>query len=256
MADNFIEGTSGKDILTGTSSNDCITGKEDNDILFGRKEDDLLEGGSGSDLLSGGKGNDTLFGDKGNDLLFGGKGDDELNGGEDHDTLFGGKGNDFLTGGNGNDVLVGGNGNDTLFGASFDNSTPVIAIFPPPPQPTPFQKDILIGGKGSDRFTLSTIGPADQSIQPYLGEGYAIIKDFNRTEGDRIELLGSREDYMFRPTNKGTKILLDEDLIAIVRGDDPDPENDIDYISQFVIGPPVLIGEESPVLIDDLAMVQ
>lgn len=232
MADNFIEGTSGKDILTGTSSNDCITGKEDNDILFGRKGDDLLEGGSGSDLLLGGKGND------------------ELNGGEDNDTLFGGKGNDFLTGGNGNDVLVGGNGNDTLFGASFDNSTPVIAIFPPPPQPTSFQKDILIGGKGADRFTLSTFGPADQSIQPYLGEGYAIIKDFNRTEGDRIELLGSREDYMFRPTNKGTKILLDEDLIAIVRGDDPDPENDIDYISQFVIGPPVLIGEEPPVFID------
>ena len=199
---NFIEGTECNDFIVGTRNDDFITGEEGNDILFGRK------------------------------------GDDELNGGEDNDILLGGKGDDFLTGGIGDDLLLGGHGNDTLFGGSFINLTPVIAIAPPPPRSNPPQKDVLIGGKGADRFVLSTIGPADELIAPYSGEGCAVIGDFSRDQGDKIELLGSADDYNFENSGVDTKILsLDGDLIATVSKVVIDPDIDV----QFIIGGGVII---------------
>ncbi|MCG8709470.1 Ig-like domain-containing protein, partial [Brenneria sp. 4F2] len=84
----------------------------------------------------------------GNDILNGGSGNDILFGQGGHDTLYGGSGNDKLYGGSGDDTLIGGSGND-----------------------------ILTGGSGADLFKWQS------------GDvGHDVIKDFNASEGDRIDL--------------------------------------------------------------------
>ncbi|WP_410480395.1 retention module-containing protein [Pseudomonas sp. DCA-1] len=84
-------------------------------------------------------------------------GNDILSGGNGNDILFGQGGNDTLDGGRGNDILLGGTGNDTLIGGHGD--------------------DILIGGSGADTFVWKA------------GDlGNDVIKDFNKAEGDRIDL--------------------------------------------------------------------
>jgi len=84
-------------------------------------------------------------------------GNDILSGGNGNDILFGQGGNDILDGGKGNDILLGGSGNDTLIGGPGN--------------------DILIGGSGADTFVWKA------------GDyGNDVIKDFNRSEGDRIDL--------------------------------------------------------------------
>ncbi|MDX9675418.1 immunoglobulin-like domain-containing protein [Pseudomonas zeae] len=84
-------------------------------------------------------------------------GNDTLLGGAGNDILFGSGGNDLLDGGKGNDILLGGTGNDTLIGGQGN--------------------DILIGGSGADTFVWKA------------GDtGNDVIKDFNASEGDRIDL--------------------------------------------------------------------
>ncbi|HDS1776363.1 TPA: type I secretion C-terminal target domain-containing protein, partial [Pseudomonas putida] len=84
-------------------------------------------------------------------------GNDILSGGNGNDILFGQGGIDKLDGGKGNDILLGGTGNDTLIGGQGD--------------------DILIGGSGADTFVWKA------------GDvGNDVIKDFNKAEGDRIDL--------------------------------------------------------------------
>ncbi|MBD1868511.1 right-handed parallel beta-helix repeat-containing protein [Cyanobacteria bacterium FACHB-471] len=94
---------------------------------------------------------------------------------------------DVLRGGEGNDFLDGGRGNDVLVGAETRSSTPGRN-----------ERDILIGGKGADRFQLG-----DQS-HVFYNDGkandpglrdYALIKDFNLSQGDRIYLHGEADDY-------------------------------------------------------------
>ncbi len=84
-------------------------------------------------------------------------GNDTLLGGAGNDILFGSGGNDLLDGGKGNDILLGGTGNDTLIGGQGN--------------------DILIGGSGADTFVWKS------------GDtGTDVIKDFNASQGDRIDL--------------------------------------------------------------------
>ncbi|RON83260.1 LapA family giant adhesin [Pseudomonas fluorescens] len=84
-------------------------------------------------------------------------GNDTLLGGAGNDILFGSGGNDLLDGGKGNDILLGGTGNDTLIGGKGN--------------------DTLIGGSGADTFVWKA------------GDtGNDVIKDFNASEGDRIDL--------------------------------------------------------------------
>ncbi|EKT4524777.1 type I secretion C-terminal target domain-containing protein [Pseudomonas putida] len=84
-------------------------------------------------------------------------GSDTLLGGDGNDILFGQGGNDFLDGGKGNDILLGGTGNDTLIGGQGN--------------------DVLVGGGGADIFMWKA------------GDtGHDVIKDFNRDQGDRLDL--------------------------------------------------------------------
>jgi Ca2+-binding RTX toxin-like protein len=109
---------------------------------------DIIIGNAVNNVLEGETGHDALWGNAGNDSLFGGNGNDYLDGGNGNDTISGGSGYDMLLGYSGNDTLIGGAGNDTLY-----------------------------GGVGADRFVFN-----------YLFEGIDIIKDFQWTEGDKIQI--------------------------------------------------------------------
>lgn len=190
--------------VIGSDGNDTITGDNNYSILTGVLGNDSLDGGAGSDTLIDGNGNDTLNGGTGSDTVVytgkvtdyavsflstgsvqvidtvssnGNDGTDILSGVEQinfadngvtrivtgtaaNDNLtndkywsmmFGGNGNDTLTAAYGNDTLVGGNGND-----------------------------VLTGGTGADKFVFNS-----------RSEGIDVIKDFNRSQGDKIQILGS-----------------------------------------------------------------
>ncbi len=124
-------------------------------------EDDVLKFGNVADNVGGGLGNDKLTGAGGNDMLFGDEGADILTGGNHNDTLVGGSGQDVLRGGNGDDILWGGEGNDILHG------------------------DAASGG-GADIFCFSGNSWG----------GFDIIKDFDASEGDKLDLSHLVEGYV------------------------------------------------------------
>ncbi len=187
-----------------------IGGDNGRNILRGSILDDCINGGDGADILFGGRGSDQLEGENGNDILIGGKGDDGL------------------IGGNGSDILVGGRGGDFIYGGSFFSSD----------TDNSHQVDILIGGKGPDLFVMSVFGEDAEEIQPYLGSGSAFIIDFDRHEGDLIELTGPRSNYDIDNTGDDAKIFRDGDLIVTVLGTDIEP-TDLFFSEPIIIEPPV-----------------
>ncbi|MBV7409291.1 right-handed parallel beta-helix repeat-containing protein [Maritimibacter sp. DP1N21-5] len=137
--------------ITGTRGDNKITGSSAADEIFGEDGDDEIAAGGGDDVLHGGDDRDKLFGGAGNDQLYGGDDRDRLEGGEGDDLLVGGDGRDHLIGDSGDDVLTGGSGEATLE-----------------------------GGDGGDFFVFAASD----------GDASAMIKDYDRTEGDRIVLIG------------------------------------------------------------------
>ena len=77
-------------------------------------------------------------------------------------------GDDELNGGAGNDTLYGQGGNDTLIGGAGD--------------------DILIGGTGQDTFVWK------QGDQGRTTAAHDIVKDFNESEGDKLDLSDLLQD--------------------------------------------------------------
>lgn len=153
---------SGDDKVYGGIGDDTLYGGSGNDQLVGAEDNDYLNGGSGLDLLRGGSGVDQLFGGTGDDILKGGAGIDMLNGGADNDTLYGDSDGATATD-SGRDTLFGGYGDDKLIGGA--------------------KADTLWGGAGKDTFIFET--------QSDLGYGHTdVIKDFSRTQGDKIDLRG------------------------------------------------------------------
>ncbi|MFC7335146.1 calcium-binding protein [Rhodocista pekingensis] len=146
-----------------------------------------LTGGDGDDSLTGGDGNDTLEGGAGNDTLIGGDGDDSLSGGDGDDLLLGGAGNDVLDGGAGNDTLLGGPGDDTLDGGggldlllAGDGDDTLIVT----------EGTVAAGGRGADRFVFRLAEGWDAA--PDAPRPAAVILDFDRDEGDRLDFGGGR----------------------------------------------------------------
>lgn len=163
-------------------------------------------GQPGDDVIYGGGGSDRLYGDGGNDLIFGDKALGGFSAPAGRDQLEGGEGNDWLYGGGGNDTLKGESGDDYLDGA-FGGSTSEI--------------DTLTGGPGADTFGLGYTGSYTEI--KYLGSGYAVIKDFNWRDRDKIRIGGSRSDYTLdKSQNRSGNAALDTaiyrsgDLIAVV----------------------------------------
>ncbi|MEG4281842.1 calcium-binding protein [Microcoleus sp. A006_D1] len=165
--------TLGNDVIHGLEGNDLIEGRGGNDILYGDSGDDRIYGGTGNDNLYGGSGSDYLDGGTGNDYLDGGNNNDNLSGGTGNDKLYGQAGDDNLYGGIGNDILTGGIGKDYLSGFGSGE-----------------EYDILTGGTEADTFA---VGSPVNSID-YLGAGYATITDFNKVQGDKIQLLDLGSD--------------------------------------------------------------
>jgi Ca2+-binding RTX toxin-like protein len=213
---DFIWGNNGDDYIDGGAGNDTLRGWYGNDSIFGGAGNDSLYGEVGNDLLVGGDGNDNLFGGLGNDRLFGDAG---------NDNLYGGDGNDYLVGEFGNDTLFGGNGNDRLngYGDTVNNDS---------------QFDNLYGGNGADTFVLGGSGGAYYNE---TGDGYAVIKDFDWREGDKIEVKGNASQYRLEyKTVAGigsaamdTEIYYGNDRIAIVQdksGDEVLKQFDFNYV--------------------------
>jgi serralysin len=187
--------------LDGGAGADTLRGNGGNDTLLGRAGSDLLDGGAGNDTLSGGESDDVLIGGAGNDTLDGGAGNDtasyasgsaavrvslaisgaQTTGGGGNDTLIGienfigGTGADILigdgaanvlNGGNGADQLLGGGGSDILIGGG--------------------GRDMLEGGEGGDVFRFTAMGDLSGTTVTSADT----ILDFNRAQGDRIDLSG------------------------------------------------------------------
>ena len=161
---------------------------------------------SGVDEIYGYAGNDVLSGLGGDDVLYGGSGEDRLFGGTQNDSLYGGTQNDSLYGGAGNDTLIGYSGNDYLNGFGSGQ-----------------EYDILTGGTGADTFA---VGSPNNNIIQYLGAGYATITDFNRVQGDKIQLLDlvdTNNQYSLGAGNwqgsnaLDTGVFYKGDLIAVVQ---------------------------------------
>ncbi|MCU0544269.1 MAG: hypothetical protein MUE44_19180 [Oscillatoriaceae cyanobacterium Prado104] len=168
-----------------------------------------------SDNIQGTSGNDYLEGEHYlDDAIYGAGGADTLKGLDGNDLLFGGTGNDKIYGGRGDDWLEGNSGNDFLVGHANDDGHDY------------YEVDTLTGGSGADTFSLVMEGPVLEI--PYvdgLGEhAYAIIRDFNKADGDAILMVGKKQDYEFvsgyygygNALTKDTKIFYDGDMIAVV----------------------------------------
>lgn len=133
---------------------DRLSGTGGDDEAWGKGGDDRIDGRAGHDQLSGGDGDDVIIGGAGADRLEGGRGNDRLIGGTGQDLLAGDAGNDTLSGGDDHDVIIGGGGTDRL-----------------------------IGGAGADLFVFQALTDSRAT-----GGGADRIVDFNREDGDRIEL--------------------------------------------------------------------
>ncbi|MDJ0651070.1 MAG: calcium-binding protein [Xenococcaceae cyanobacterium MO_188.B19] len=110
--------------------------------------------------------------------------------------LQGGKGEDTITTSEGNDTVSGGKGNDIIV--------------------ADLGQDVLSGGDGKDLFVLEKDGQV--SFTKSGDDDFAIITDFE-TGVDKIELLGSSNDYDFTLNASETLIANNNDLIAVVQGD-------------------------------------
>lgn len=191
-ASNFLYGRLGNDTILGREGNDNLDGGEGDDTLYGgytfdsNDGDDYLNGRSGADKMYGGGNNDKYVVDNASDLVIENASmgtdtvvstinytlganvenltltDAAVNGtgnelsnymlGNGSDNLISAKGgDDLINGRGGNDVIVGGAGNDTLY-----------------------------GDLGADKFRFE-----------FQSEGIDLIRDFNRSEGDKIQIVKS-----------------------------------------------------------------
>jgi len=182
----------------GSSGHDHLNGTTSGNVLFAGRGADEVAGKAGNDMLDGGSGNDDIWGGSGNDRLSGG--------------------NDMLTGGFGADHLDGGRGNDTLLSRS-DAGEMVAAqdgttqIFADETAAFTAVKDVLTGGRGADTFRFEgLVNAKDEIVAKHVnadgtidwhgvtgennnvhdhwvdGFGNDVITDFNRKEGDKIEI--------------------------------------------------------------------
>jgi Ca2+-binding RTX toxin-like protein len=219
---DLLYGGLGNDSLYGGDGNDSLDGGLGNDSLYGGAGDDILFGGlidynatasyinsrwvydtetDGKETLDGGNGIDTanyqlsilpiiadlatnniinpsnspssmgtqrilkatlkdienIIGSIYADTISGNNFDNCLDGEAGSDTLTGASGNDTLKGNSGNDSLIGGDGIDELEGGS--------------------GMDTLTGGLGADQFIFNS-----------RADGIDTIVDFNRKEGDKINI--------------------------------------------------------------------
>src|SRR6185312_13696259 len=184
-------------------------GSSDHDHLNGTTSNNTLFGGAREDTLAGMAGNDTLNGGSGADKVWGGSGNDNLSGGSGADLLVGGFGADRMDGGTGNDVLLSRADAGEMVAAQ-DGTTQIFAD-----ETAAFKavNDTLTGGRGADTFRFELqVNAKDEIVAKHVnddgtidwvgvtgennathdhcvdGFGNDVIRDFNRSQGDKIEI--------------------------------------------------------------------
>ncbi|HEY9663966.1 MAG TPA: calcium-binding protein [Allocoleopsis sp.] len=202
--------------LTGTNLNDTLKGTDSADTIYGWAGNDNIQGKKGSDSLFGDEGNDLVYGNQDNDYIAGSFGNDTLYGGTGHDTVYGGAENDLILGEAGNDMLYGEAGDDQLYGG--DGNDYLNASGPTLGESGigAGEYDELTGGNGADTFSLVAdmfqqgtqwVGNPgyiqDDNMDTVSSKGFAVIKDFNLTQGDTIQLDGFASHYELKPISWG-----------------------------------------------------
>jgi Ca2+-binding RTX toxin-like protein len=184
----------------GSSGHDHLNGTESGNMLFSGRGDDEVAGKAGNDMLDGGNGNDDVWGGSGNDRLSGGSGNDMLTGGFGADRLDGGTGNDvLLSRSDAGEMVAAQDGTTQIFA---DETAAFTAV-----------KDTLTGGRGADTFRFEgVVNAKDEIVAKHVnadgtidwhgvtgendnvhdhwvdGFGNDVITDFNRAQGDKIEI--------------------------------------------------------------------
>lgn len=216
-SNSVITGTNRNDRLLGNAQDQTLKGFAGKDIIRAGAGRDRAYGGNGMDTLFGAQGNDRLFGQKGNDRVHGGVGNDRLQGNQGNDKLYGNEGNDDLKGGFGNDLVNGGSGRDRLLGAAAQAGLP-----------GRHERDVFIGGGHADTFVLgdsSKVYYNDARANTLGLKGYAVLQDFSRAQGDKIQLHGQAKDYRLGASPRGVtagkglflKTPGQDELIAVVQ---------------------------------------
>lgn len=183
--------------------------------IEGTENDDILKGTNKGEIIRALQGKDIIDSKGGNDFVYGGLGDDEIDGGRGNDNLAGNEGNDYLEAGRHNDILYGNEGDDLLVGVKAKSG-----------KPGQGEMDVLVGGDGADIFILgdrSKVYYVDSDVNSGGEEDYALIKDFNLSQGDIIRLSGEISDYTISGVTGGvgiysTQFGVDE-MIAVVETD-------------------------------------
>ncbi len=175
---------------------------------YDQPTDGLLSGNDSDEILTG----SNVQGGYGNDQITGTDGDDFLDGGNGEDRVVGGPGNDLIVSrSDGREARVG-----RSFSAYRDPHGLIDPITKTLHKEQPIKgNDVLVGGPGGDTFRFITLVNAKKKIienqtkndgtikwmkitlqNTYIHDhwveriGNDIIEDFNKAEGDKIELVG------------------------------------------------------------------
>ena len=155
-------------------------------------------------------GNDTLNGGSGADKIWGGSGNDNLSGGSGNDLLVGGFGADRMDGGDGNDVLLSRSDAGEMVAAQ-DGTTQIFAQ-----ETAAFKaveryadrrraaadtfrfegmvnaKDEIVAKHVNADGTIDWVGVTGENnaVHDHWVDGFGndVIRDFNRAQGDKIEI--------------------------------------------------------------------
>lgn len=206
------------DISTGRATNGGIQDTFTNiENLIGSRFGDTLSGEEGANGLFGGDGNDRMFGRDGNDHLSGGGGNDTLDGGAGINSLKGGAGVDTVDyGGQASAIDVDLISGQVFAGDRFDSLSEIEVVkgssFADRLLGNAFGNqlagsggndlidgglgnDILAGGTGADSFKFVARNAGKFSAE--TDSGFDRVTDFNRAEGDVIDLTGHKEATTF-----------------------------------------------------------
>jgi Ca2+-binding RTX toxin-like protein len=160
------------------------TGNALANTIAGNAGNNVLDGGAGNDTLNGGAGNDTYVLGATNDVVNDLSGIDTISStvtrslasyaGIENLTLLGVANIDGTGNADGN-VLVGNAGSNTLTG--MDGADKLIGGA---------GLDLLFGGAGADKFVFTSAADSPYNNNDILS--WDIIEDFQRAEGDKIDL--------------------------------------------------------------------